>query len=93
MYDGMLALGFQPLIDKSEHAKILTAFIEPKDPNYHFDKMHDYLYQRGITIYPGKGAKQDTFRISNIGTLSSQDITQFLIVIEEYLTTSNLMLS
>lgn len=93
MYQGMLELGFQPLIDKTEHAKILTAFIEPKDPNYHFDKMHDYLYDRGITIYPGKGAKQNTFRISNIGTLNGEDITQFLTVIKEYLTTSKLKLN
>jgi 2-aminoethylphosphonate aminotransferase len=92
MYEGMLKLGFKPLIEKSRHAKILTAFIEPSDPNYHFDKMHDFLYERGITIYPGKGAKEDTFRISNIGTLGKEDISYFLKNIEKYLKVNKLSL-
>ena len=87
----MVELGFKPLIDPQFHAKILTAFIEPKDSSYHFDKMHDFLYQKGITIYPGKGAKQDTFRISNIGDLTSKDIEIFLKSMAEYLKINNLM--
>lgn len=85
MLAGMLELGFKPLAAKEHHSKILTAFIEPEHHNYHFDKMHDYLYERGVTIYPGKGAREATFRISNIGELTSSDISYFLTLMREYL--------
>ena len=92
MHDGMLKLGFKALIEKSKHSKILTAFVEPTDSQYHFDKMHDFLYERGITIYPGKGAKEKTFRVSNIGTLNSKDIGFFLSTVEEYIKINKLQL-
>lgn len=84
MYAGMLELGFRPLIENTKHhAKILTAFVEPK--GFDFNDYHDYLYERGITVYPGKGAKEATFRISNLGELESNDIDLFLKYTKEYL--------
>lgn len=85
MHAGMLELGFKALVEKEHHSKILTAFIEPEDSNYHFDKMHDFLYEKGITIYPGKGAKEASFRISNIGDLTSEDISLYLAEMKNYL--------
>ena len=26
----------------------------PDDPSWDFNKVHDYCYERGFTIYPGK---------------------------------------
>ena len=63
---GLKKLGFRFLIEEKSHAKILTAIIEPSDQNYDFNQMHDFLYQRGFTVYPGKGAKKDTFRLANM---------------------------
>jgi 2-aminoethylphosphonate-pyruvate transaminase len=82
---GLKKLGFQCLVDEQYHARLLTAIIEPEHPAYSFNAMHDYLYQRGFTIYPGKGAKQNTFRLSNIGQLENADILAALNVLEEYL--------
>ena len=42
----------------------LTAYIEPDHPRYGFNEMHDRLYGKGFTIYAGKGASQDTFRLA-----------------------------
>ena len=47
--------------------------------------MHDYLYERGFTIYPGKGAKEATFRLSILGDLSRKDIEAFLKELKGYL--------
>jgi 2-aminoethylphosphonate-pyruvate transaminase len=47
--------------------------------------MHDYLYARHITIYPGKLGNQSTFRIANIGALVPADIECFADVLGEYL--------
>jgi 2-aminoethylphosphonate-pyruvate transaminase len=87
MLKGMTELGFETLVDKNLHSKILTAFKEPKIVNFSFEKMHDYLYQKGITIYPGKSAKENSFRISNIGELNTDDILEFLQGVAGYLKT------
>ena len=85
MLEGMRTLGFEPLLEESNHSKILTTFLEPADSRYRFDEMHDFLYERGFTIYPGKIGDQKTFRISNIGQLGVEDLQQFLIYVDDYL--------
>lgn len=89
MYELMNAkvkeLGFEFLIEESHHARLLTAIIEPSSPNYSFNEMHDYLFERGFTIYPGKVGNAKTFRLSNIGAIDTADIKNFLVVFEEYL--------
>lgn len=79
------ALGFEFLIEEGHHAKLLTAIMEPVHPAYSFNEMHDYLYERGFTIYPGKVGNKNTFRLSNIGAIYPADMEQFLLVFEEYL--------
>ncbi len=78
-------LGFEFLVDEKHHAKLLTAILDPKSPNYSFNEMHDYLIERGFTIYPGKVGSINTFRLSNIGAIYPADIEAFLKVFEEYL--------
>jgi len=40
-------------------------------------KVCDYFYKNDVTIYPGKGAKKDTFRIANIGAIDYKDMKVF----------------
>jgi 2-aminoethylphosphonate-pyruvate transaminase len=87
---GLERLGFEFLLDKEHHAKILTAVVEPEDSNYNFTAMHDYLYEKGFTIYPGKGGKRNTFRLANMGAIDSNDIEQFLQCLEQYLLDSGI---
>ncbi len=82
---GLNDIGFRLLLPPEQQSKMLTSIIEPVDPHYQFDGMHDYLYARGFTIYPGKGAKQDTFRIANIGQIYPSDIEQFIIALKQYI--------
>jgi len=81
---GLEKLGFKFLVDDKYHAKILTAVIEPVDDNYNFKEMHDYLIERGFTVYPGKGAKQNTFRLANMGEIYKEDIVKFLDCLKTY---------
>ncbi len=69
----------------STTSRLLVAVIEPENENYIFEEMHDYLLMRGFTIYPGKGAEKNTFRIANIGAIDKDDITRFLAALEDYL--------
>lgn len=78
-------LGFKFLVDESHHSKLLTAIHDPKSENYSFNEMHDYLIERGFTIYPGKVGNINTFRLSNIGEIYPKDIEDFLVAFEEYL--------
>ena len=77
LLSGIEKVGLELLLPKSQHSKLLTAIIEPNSPRYDFMEMHDYFYKNDITIYPGKGAKQDTFRIANIGEIDYRDMEFF----------------
>lgn len=85
LYTGLSKLGFEFLLPDEQQSKILLAIKEPDSPSYNFDTMHDYLYERGFTIYPGKGAKKATFRLSILGDLYKEDITSFLECLKGYL--------
>ena len=74
---GMRALGFRRLLPEAILSRILTAYLEPDHPNYGFEAMHDRLYAKGFTIYPGKGAQRDTFRLANMGAVDEQDMRNF----------------
>ena len=85
LLEGLERLNLEYLIDKKYHSKIITSIIEPKVAAYDFDKMHDYFFEKGFTIYPGKVNNYSTFRISNIGEINHKDIRNFLKVLEKYL--------
>lgn len=89
MVEGLQELGFSFLLPYEQQSKILLAVIEPKNEKYDFNQMHDYLYSKGITIYPGKGASKATFRLSVLGELYKQDIEDFLTELKGYLSTIN----
>lgn len=71
-----------------EHASfIVTSFYDINSESYNFNVMHDFLKERGWTVYPGKISNLKTFRIANIGTLEKKDIEEFLIDFDSYLNT------
>ena len=75
---GLNKLGFKYLDFKGHESKILTTVYEPLDDKFNFDEFHDYLYNRGYTIYPGKLKHDNTFRLSNMGDITSNDIDNFI---------------
>ena len=56
------------LVDDKYHSKIITSIFIPK--HIDFNEMHDYFFEKGFTIYPGKVADFNTFRIANIGRVN-----------------------
>lgn len=91
LFSGLEKLGFKFLLPPQQQSKILLAIREPGTPAYNFDAMHDYLYQRGFTIYPGKGAKEATFRLSILGDLYKKDIENFLTELKGYLVSARVI--
>lgn len=84
---GLNDLNFTIYVKGRKHSKIITAIDEPLDINYSFIGMHDYLYNSGFTIYPGKIELMNTFRIANIGDINFNDINDFLKYLKNYLIT------
>lgn len=75
---GVRELGFVRLLPESMLSRILTAYVEPDHPRYGYDLMHDRLFEKGFTIYPGKGAKKATFRLANMGAITPEDMRSFV---------------
>ncbi|PTM58941.1 2-aminoethylphosphonate aminotransferase [Desmospora activa] len=82
---GIARLGFNHIVPEKHHSKLITAIREPDCSRYDFNRMHDYFYSRGYTVYPGKLEQLKTFRIANIGEIDHKDIEAFLSLFERYL--------
>jgi 2-aminoethylphosphonate aminotransferase len=93
LYSGLEEMGFSFLLPPHQQSQILLAVLEPDHAGYDFNAMHDYLYARGYTIYPGKGAKEATFRLSILGDLYKKDITNFLAELRNYLQEAGVLLN
>lgn len=76
---GLRKLGLKFLLTESLQSHILTTVYYPEHPCFDFIKLHDLLYERGFTIYPGKIGKLNTFRIANMGAINKDDIQDFLL--------------
>lgn len=85
MLAGMERLGFQALLPRPLHSGLLTAFHTPAWPGFTFERLHDYLYARDITLYPGKLPGTDTFRVANIGQLTPADLAAYVAAVEAFL--------
>ncbi|MCO4761850.1 MAG: 2-aminoethylphosphonate--pyruvate transaminase [Myxococcales bacterium] len=83
LYDGIERLGFEFLLPDADHSRILMAIREPSDEWYDFVAIHDALFERGFTIYPGKTAGGASFRLSVLGALYPSDIAAFLFAFED----------
>lgn len=87
LMDGIEALGLLSLVPAEHQSRLITAVIEPENPRYSFNDLHDYARKREFTIYPGKLANADTFRIANIGDIQPEEMKRFLSVLKAYLNT------
>ncbi len=85
IHRGLDRLGFRDLIRREWQAGLVVSVLYPKDKNWDFERVHDYCYERGYTIYPGKIADQNTFRLCALGAIDEQDIEEFFVVLEEAL--------
>lgn len=82
IHDGLDRLGFKDVIKREWQSGLVVSVIYPDDPNWDFTKIHDYCYERGFTIYPGKISTTNTFRLCALGAIDEQDIKDFFEVFE-----------
>lgn len=87
---GLDRLGFRQVIKPELRAGLVSSAIYPDDPNWSFEAVHDYCYERGYTIYPGKISTTNTFRLCALGAIDEEDIAGFFKVFEEALKVNNI---
>lgn len=87
IHAGLEKLGFQDIIKRELQAGLVVSVKYPDDENWDFEKVHDYCYERGFTIYPGKVSTQNTFRLCALGAITPKDIEDFFVVLEDALRT------
>ena len=86
---GLDELGFRQVIKPELRSGLVASAIYPDDPNWDFDKVHDYCYERGFTIYPGKISTTNSFRLCALGAIDEDDIKEFFKVFRDALQANN----
>ena len=86
---GLDRLGFRELLDRRYQSGLVSAVRYPDDANWNFDDVHDYCFEKGYTIYPGKLENTGSFRLCALGAIDEDDIGGFFDVFEDALTEIN----
>ena len=83
LIEKMTALGFRTYLN-SNQSPIITTFLYPDTEDFTFEKMYNFIKERGYAIYPGKVTDADVFRIGNIGEIYTEDIEKLCGIFEEF---------
>ena len=83
IHRGEEELGLREMLDRKVQSGLVSAVRYPDDPKWDFDEIHDFCYERGFTIYPGKIEQKGTFRLCALGAIDSEDIEAFWKVFRE----------
>lgn len=89
IHKGLDELGFRDAIRRELQSGLVVSAIYPDDKNWNFTKVHDYCYERGFTIYPGKISEMNTFRLCALGAIDEDDIEDFFIIFRQALKACN----
>ena len=84
IHEGLARLGLKEVIPREMQSGLVVA-VEYPSADFDFTRVHDYCYERGYTIYPGKMQTSSTFRLCALGAIDAPDIKGFFRVFEEAL--------
>ena len=80
IHKGLQELGLQECIPLALQSGLVVSVEYPKNASWDFDRVHDYCYEKGFTIYPGKMQSKETFRLCALGAIDAADIERFFLV-------------
>ncbi len=81
IHEGLDELGFRDIIKREYQSGLVVSVLYPDDENWDFERVHDYCYEHGFTIYPGKISTTNTFRLCALGAIDAEDIKKFFKVL------------
>ena len=83
IHQGLADMGLREVIRRDIQSGLVASVLYPDDANWDFERVHDYCYEHGFTIYPGKISTTNTFRLCSLGTIDTPDIEAFFKVLKE----------
>ena len=83
IHEGLADMGLREVIRRDIQSGLVASVLYPDDENWNFEGVHDYCYEHGFTIYPGKISTTNTFRLCALGTIDVDDIEAFFRVLRE----------
>ena len=83
IHKGIEELGLEYVVDKDIQSGLVVSVLYPDNPKWDFEKVHDYCYERGFTIYPGIISTTNTFRLCALGQIDEEDIKNFFVILKE----------
>ena len=89
IHSGLKNLGFKEIVSPEFQSGLVVTVKYPDDTNWDFEKVHNYCYERGFTIYPGKMQNNKTFRLCSLGAIDEDDIKNFFEVFRAALISTN----
>jgi len=90
IHRGLSEMGLREVIRPEIQSGLVASVRYPDDPNWSFERIHDYCYDRGFTIYPGKISTTNTFRLCALGTIDAPDIEAFFVTLHEAFTSEDI---
>ena len=83
IHQGLADMGLREVIRRDIQSGLVASVLYPDDANWDFERVHDYCYEHGFTIYPGKISTTNTFRLCSLGTIDTPDIEAFFKVLRD----------
>lgn len=83
IHKGIAELGLKYVIKREWQSGLVVSVLYPDTSDWSFERIHDYCYERGFTIYPGKISTTNTFRLCALGAIEVEDIERFFQVLKE----------
>lgn len=74
LYDGLVALGFRPYLDRRHQGPIIVNVHQPEDPNWDFKRFITLMKARGVLISNFWNTPEPTIRIACIGAIEEADM-------------------
>lgn len=92
IHQGLADMGLKEVIRRDIQSGLVASVLYPDDENWSFERVHDYCYEHGFTIYPGKISTTNTFRLCALGTIDTPDIEAFFEVLREAFKVNNIQI-
>lgn len=85
LVEAVKKMNLKMLVEEEFQSHFITAILNPENPKYSFEALHDIAREQGFTIYPGKLGNIGTFRIANMGDIRPQEMEQFVCILHDYM--------
>lgn len=82
--ENVLELGFTEVLPFEKQSHLIVAVDYPENVGFDFKEFHDYLFERGFTLFPVPSGKPNSFRIGALGHIEERHVDMFFEEVRNY---------